>query len=201
MTETDMCNLALGMLGHDRTIAGDFRTATSTEAVRCRLHFDGARKRVLSAHSWIFAEDHVTLCAEPDPADASVTGWQAFALPSDCLNIVRAYEPECPGNALDFAPTADGVCCPRDRVTVAYVRDLKNLAAWPQPALDALAAELAARLSGAITGSAEKARAFRQDAARELAQAALWNARQAPQKPTGHNRYAESRNGRNPLTR
>ena len=37
MTETDVCNMALGMLGHDRVISSDVRTDKSTEAVRCRL--------------------------------------------------------------------------------------------------------------------------------------------------------------------
>jgi hypothetical protein len=198
MTETDMCNTALGMLGHDRVISGDFRTATSTEAIRCRLHYDAARKSVLSAPTcWIFAEESVTLYCSPDPTQGCVADWRLFAQPPDCLNIVRAHHAHDPDAPLDFNPAGHDVCinCACDEATLVYVRDVKDLAAWPQPVLDALAAELAARLSGAITGSTDKAKAFRQDATRELTKASFWNARQAPQKPTGVNRYVHSRNG------
>lgn len=194
MTETDICNLALGMLAHDRTVSSDFRTATSTEAARCRLFFDACRRRVLGAHAWIFAETPATLCRCAAPAAGCPSGWHAFATPPDCLNIIRAADPHA--GPVDFMPCGASVSCPCVAAAIVYVRDVTDLAEWPQPALDALASELAARLAGPMTGSAEKAAAFRKDAARELAAAEAWNARQAPQKPTADNRYAAARNGR-----
>ena len=181
------------MLGHDRAIPEDFRTASTAEAARCRLFFDASRRSVLSAHAWIFATLPATLACDGCHADLCRAGWHAFPLPADCLNVIRAWDP-CE-DPVDFAPSGHGVECPCDRPTIQYVRDATDLGEWPQPVLDALAAELAARLAGPMTGSADKAAAFRRDAARQLAAAAEWNARQAPQRRPTNDRYINARNG------
>lgn len=187
MTETDICNLALGMLGHDRTITTDFRTATSTEAMRCRLFFDACRKKILAAAAWLFAEDSVTL----NNAERIGNGdfeWY-YQVPADCLNIVRM---NCP----DFRHTPGGiVCAARLGVELVYTRDVSDLTLWPQPALDALAAELAARLVVPMTGgNEEKTSVMRAVAKNALDDAKLWNANQTPQRPPNNDRYAKARN-------
>lgn len=194
MTETDLCNTALGILAHDRVITGDFRTATSTEALRCRLHYDAARRSVLSAGTWIFAETSILVC-QPQACPSLGGDWPSYALPPDCLNIVRARQADDPSQPVDFRQAGAAVCCPPGAVRIIYVRDTPDLGLWPQQPLDAFAAELAARLAPAMTGSIEKARAFRADAAACLRNASLWNARQQPPKQPTHDRYAQSRGG------
>lgn len=190
MTETELCNMALGLLGHDRVIETDFRSDTSTEAARCRLHFDAARKRLLSGNDWQFAEEPVTL-AFPR---RHTGGYDPATLPGDCLNIVRAHDPRDKDHRTPWAGTGRGsVRCLCDAATIVYIRDVQDLAQWPQRPLDALAAELAASLAFAMTGSADKAKAARQDALATLARAALWNARQFNKLMPCRDRYAHGR--------
>jgi len=196
MTETDVCNMALGMLGHDRVISGDFRTATSTEALRCRLFFDASRRAVLSSdgHHWRFAEDTIKLDLEaPQNPDEYGDLPYLYQLPEDCLNIIRVHRREDDKWPVDFVPSGRYVRCSEERATVIYVRDMKEIADWPQLPLDALCAELAARLAGPMTGNVDKAKAAKQDAKNALRAAQLWNAKQFENPPSRDDRYVISR--------
>lgn len=191
--------MALGMLGHDRVITGDFRTAASTEALRCRLFFDASRKAVLSAdgHHWRFAEDTVKLDLptphqyHPETPDFPFL----YELPVGCLNIIRVHRCDDCGFPVDFFPCATGVYCAEERATVIYVRDVTAIEDWPPLPLDALSAELAARLAGPMTASVDKTRAAKQDAKNALREAQLWNAKQFSNPPSNDDRYARSRGG------
>ena len=193
MTETDVCNLALGMLGHDRAITGDFRTATSTEALRCRLHFDACRRRVLSCRDWMFAEDRVTLYgAEGCGGAASVM--QAMRLPGDCLNVIRAHLPGRETDPVGWEPRAGhAIACDRAPSVIVYIRDVTDMDLWPQQPLDAFAAELAASLAGALTASVEKTANAKKEARAVLDDATVWNARQFPRRVQDPRRYERSR--------
>lgn len=196
MTETDICNLALGMLAHDRAIASDFRSDTSTEAVRCRLFFDSSRIKILSCGApWTFALENMTTCAETPGAfhDPDIApGWR-FSLPAGCLHVVRVHDPFDERAPVDFRPCGTEIYVDECDTTIIYVDDTTDLTLWPQCALDALAAELAARLAGPMTGKAEKASAARADADRALSLATLWNARQTPPRAPADDRYIRAR--------
>ena len=83
MTETDICNRALALLGHDRPIE-DFDGMTdgayndqSTEAVRCRAFYGAAVRNCLAEHDWDFAaEERPVGATSPDPY-----GWVRLQVP------------------------------------------------------------------------------------------------------------------------
>lgn len=200
MTETDVCNLALGMLGHDRVIEGDFRVNAGAEAKRCRLFFDASRRAVLSSPraTWFFAQESLRLCGEPcsEECGSRTPRWVA-ALPADCLSVVRVHRPGDPGTHVGFGHyQGTRLICGASDVEVVYVRDVSDPSEWPQHPLDAWAAELASRLAGPMGGgNAEKVRLAKDGAKAALIEAAAWNALQRPAPPKDWDRYAASRNG------
>lgn len=196
MTETELCNTALGMLAHDRIITSDFRTDASTEAMRCRLFFDACRKRVLASRDWQFAEETITLSvasAAPGLWGSGSSPW-LMAVPADSINVIRVHKPESEDVPSRWEPHAAGLLlCDMCPASIVYIRDVTDLSQWPQFPLDALAAELAAKLAGPLTGDAKRALAAKEDARETLAAAGLWNAKQFPQKAPPPDRIARSR--------
>lgn len=194
MTETDLCNLALGLLGHDRTIKTDVRSDASTEAVRCRLHLDQCRRRTLALYPWRFCRARLMLegGARRRFDAGEYRGW-LYMLPPDCLEVVgvTGIDPEA---APRWHKVAEGeLCCERPLRELIYLRDAREPDSWPPLALDVWVAELAASLAGAMLG-AKEARA-----AREHARLALEAAREAEGRgeqmawERGRGGYAEAR--------
>ena len=52
MTKLDIWNAALALLPHDRRVEDE--NEDTTEALRCRTHYDSARRHVLVSHEWGF---------------------------------------------------------------------------------------------------------------------------------------------------
>lgn len=81
-SKTQICNLALGHLGSQRTIA-NFDSDRTPEAVACRQFYDLCRHVVLKARQWPFARSFGALVPQAtDPTDE----WAySYNLPADCL--------------------------------------------------------------------------------------------------------------------
>lgn len=81
LTEAQLCNIALGLVGQRRTI-NNLLEATA-EAQACAVLYGPARDEVLAEFPWTFATRRSTL-AEIDDVERS--GWEyVYALPSDFL--------------------------------------------------------------------------------------------------------------------
>jgi len=93
MTFTQICNLALGSLGHDRVV-DDYDGKTngvfndqSTEAVRCRLFLPVAIEETLGAHDWNWAAVECPVSLD-HPSDGS---WVRVERPTDALRVVGVF--------------------------------------------------------------------------------------------------------------
>lgn len=81
-------NLALTLLGQDPISDPD---GTGTAETACRQVYDICRKALLEQHPWNFAIKRAALDLETD-APAFEYAY-AFGIPSDCLRIVKVYNP------------------------------------------------------------------------------------------------------------
>lgn len=147
MTKVDLWNKALALIPWDRPIQAE--TDDSTEALRCRQEYDGARRYVLSQHEWGFATRSVPLCS--GCACECVPGMYFYPRPNGVVRVIGLYGPD--GRRAKADSYNGGIVSPAPGGSVRFIPDLEDLEQWPAWAIDALASELAARIAGQMTGS------------------------------------------------
>ena len=88
LSETSICNQALGKLGAKRI--NDFETDNSTPGIQCRLHYELTRDALLRSHAWRFARARKALVQ--DTVDPVFEYDNQFILPTDFLALKSVYE-------------------------------------------------------------------------------------------------------------
>lgn len=165
MDRTEICNRALAVLGHDRTVAdldgvdgetGEF-VDKSTEAYRCRLFFGDALLHCLSAHDWDFAAVEVRVA----PACAGPDGFARVPLPGDCLRVCGVRDAD--GRPAECRRAGDVLRVRlrgRGAAVLRYVSSDVDVAELPFRFRDALVHRLAAMLCGPMYGSDSKTQSY-----------------------------------------
>lgn len=99
----DICNLALGHLGDNATVASIDPPEGSAQAEHCARFYPIARDSLLEMHFWNFCMRRVTLAA----LEATWPEWKyAYAVPSDALNLIAIMPPDANDDyATRFVPT------------------------------------------------------------------------------------------------
>ncbi len=90
-SEVDICNLALGHLGDNATVASLDPPEGSAQAEHCARFYPLARDAILELHDWNFA----TKRAQPAMIASPWPQWRyAYVQPSDCLRVLAVLNPE-----------------------------------------------------------------------------------------------------------
>lgn len=81
-TKTDLCNMALSLLGQERMQLTDVDTDSSKVAAQCLLHYETTLEELVRLHTW-------NCCTQRDElttSDYTEHGWSTQAtLPTDCI--------------------------------------------------------------------------------------------------------------------
>lgn len=85
-TTTDIANMALSRIGHNRQMTS-FNDDATAEADLVRLHYPRLRDSLLRSHPWNFAIKRAEL-SSIDETPAFEYDYK-FALPTDCLKVLR----------------------------------------------------------------------------------------------------------------
>lgn len=89
-SEVDICNLALGHLGDNATVASLDPPEGSAQAEHCARFYPLARDALLEMHDWNFATRRATLAE----VTMDWTQWQyAYVQPADCLKVIAVHYP------------------------------------------------------------------------------------------------------------
>ena len=137
VTDIDICNRALALLGHDRTISS--LADGSAEAARCALFYPAAKLNVLAAQAWEFAIRQI-----------AVEGGAAASLPEDCARLVSISDDA--GGAISAVRSGRSVTPARDG-TLRYVSSATPVGDMPHLVVEAIVAELAFQLYGPMLGN------------------------------------------------
>lgn len=151
LTETAICNLALGHLGEGPISSINDDT---TAARACLLHFEPCRDATLRAHRWNFAVERVKL----DDATAPAFGWDyQFDLPSDCLRVLEVNGSE-EGDLISEPWVVEGRKLLTDAYSanVVYVKQITDVTLFDPLFVEAFALRLAVALSEVIRGTTDK---------------------------------------------
>lgn len=161
MTTLEIWNAALALLPHDRTVEAE--DEDSTEALRCRQHWDAARRYVLGARDWGWL-------VQSAPACCGFSDLRGFvSRPPDALVIVGIFDGT--GRRVTADPIDGGFRVYEPVAEIRYIVDEPDPDRWPQAVQEAVTAELAARLAHVLTDNPQRAQLLRQNAIASLEEA------------------------------
>jgi hypothetical protein len=144
MNATDICNVALGMIGQNFITALDDGTHTANQ---CKLFFEPARDACLRDHLWNFAQKRAILAQTTAPA----AQWSyAYQLPADCLRMI-ALNAEA---GLEWAVEGRTVVADAPSATILYVAKVDDVNLWDALFIDAFTVLLASKLALAVAHDA-----------------------------------------------
>lgn len=189
MTVLDIWNAALAMLPHDRRIADI--NEDSTEALRCRDAWDGARKAVITAAEWGCLTRSQAVCG--GCFAHSPMGMYEYPRPVGALRVIGLFDYK--GRKLQ-AQAIDGKLVSRYHASfIKYIPDNEDTESWSSWFTDAVIAELAARIASTITGSMQQTKVLEQKAMVMLSTAKQIDAQEISYGGTDGRTYARARTG------
>jgi hypothetical protein len=147
--EVEIVNLALARLGESPIQTLDEGSAPANSA---KMLYPSEKKAVLRDYNWGFALRVKTLARL---AEEPIGFRFAYALPADCLRVVRVWErsTQClvshDTRGKTLLTDADGELC------VEYVADIEDASLFDSKFVEALVYKLASALAMPVKGSAE----------------------------------------------
>jgi len=157
ISETAICNMALGRIGAQRI--NDFGTATSNEGIQCRLQYEATRDALLRSHAWRFALARAELSAN-STTPAFEYDYQ-YDLPADCLRVVELYDSDS-----TFQLEGRRLLVNDETASIVYIRKVTDPTEFDSMFIKVLATALAVELVMPLT----KGQPLRDRVAGELAQ-------------------------------
>jgi hypothetical protein len=194
-SNVEICNLALGHIGHKRIL--DLNENTST-ARACKDAFSILRDASLRDGNWKFA----TLSVPLAPIDESVPGWSyIYKQPSDCLKLLKVFNEGTISFPIpqDFEPTLSPTTQVQAIVTnvelawAKYVKRVLDPNLFDAKFIEYFSYRLGAALCVPLTGDSVKAQSLMQISRTVLAEADLINGREGSQQKPSYSSLIKAR--------
>lgn len=151
-SSTEICNLALSLLGQEPIVTMDDATKSSRLCIR---FYDQTLDYLLRSHSWTFAIHRVSLAAEQE-TPAFGFAFQ-YKLPQDCRRVVELNIPD--GH---YCIERNRVLTDYTDVQLRYVQSVLDPNDMDAVFIDMFATELASRLCLPITADGDLYKFLRQ---------------------------------------
>jgi len=158
VSQAQICNLALSHIHQTTTTIANLGTDTGNVAVQCRIHYDTARRFVLSDHYWNFATKRQTLASIGTPPAL----WAyRYDYPSDCVSsgfreIQRLSKDDAPvPYVVELEDNGFGLSVLTDMPNAVgiYTSDVENTVLFSPGFVQTFSRYLAASLAEALTGN------------------------------------------------
>lgn len=156
LSETSICNQALGRIGANRIKEGaSVETDRALEAVQCRLHYETTRDALIRSHRWRFASARKTLTVDGDTPDFE---WDyQFPLPDDFMRMTSIYENRFSSeNLRSYALEGDMLLTNESSMEIRYIKQVKDVSKFDPLFLKMLVLLLADVLIGPLKAGKEK---------------------------------------------
>lgn len=188
MTQTEICNRALALLGHDRTIT-DYSSDASAEGVRCRQFYPSALSDVLAEHDWDFAAVERSI----GTVHADEFGWARFPIPSDALRIIEVTDAE--GHPFKTKRNRDFLNVKTDGnpAKMRYISTDISPEEFPHKFAEAVVAQLAYLLCGPMYGDDGKTNNFFNLARQKMSDAVTKDADETAYRGNWENPFIKAR--------
>ena len=148
--KVEIVNLALARLGESPIQS---LTEGTVPANMANVFYDPARRAALRDYNWNFAISTASLSRLVD----GVAGFRfAFALPADCLRVIRIMgERDFSGSGGSYTLRSGKLCTDLEEVTIEYIRDVDDPSEFDDKFVEAFSCKLASDLAMPVRGSAE----------------------------------------------
>ncbi len=153
-SDVTICNMALAHIGEGMQVASIDPPDNSVYAGYCATFYAPARAELIERGNWSFTLRRTGLPLVSNPSNA----WAfAYALPSDCLKVVRVLETGGDDDAEGAPYNIEGDVLFTDQETaeVVYCRDVTDVNRFSPTFLVSLSFLLASYLAGPIIKGAE----------------------------------------------
>lgn len=151
ISDTSICNMALGRIGAERI--NDFSDASETgiEAIQCRLHYEQTRDALLRSHQWRFARGRSTLSQNAAyTADTTTFEWTyAYDLPTDFLAMRSIWEDAGRGEVgqqYPYSPEGTQILSEETSMKIRYIKRVTDVTKFDPLFVDVLILQLAVKL-------------------------------------------------------
>ena len=147
----DICNSALNLLGASTISA---LTDDSKNARLCNQRYEPIRNRVFRSHAWNCLHKRVQLAQN---STAPVVEYSyAYALPSDCLRILKVHNgtTDSIASSIDYAVEGRKIKTDEGTIFLVYIALITDPNLYDSYFNEALSAALAADIAYAITNNA-----------------------------------------------
>ena len=150
LTETSICNQALGRIGALR-IKGNVETEDSVHAIQCRLHYEQTRDSPIRSYTWRFASGRETLSQDDSTPDFE---WDfQYPLPDDFMAMKSIFEGRFSRiNFRNIALEGDLLLTNEDTMEIRYIKKVTDVSKFDSLFVKVLVLLLADVLLGPLAG-------------------------------------------------
>jgi len=166
MTETDICNMALGRIGANRlTSTTTIDADTTVQGIQCRLYYDPTRDALLRSFDWSFAKTRKSLELHPDAPDFE---WDhQYKLPDDYLRMRSNYTIDDTNDVDDrYVIEGDRLLTNEDEAEIRYIRKVTDPDEFDPLFVEVFVLQLSLKLLPTLAGT--QTGTFRQELKDEL---------------------------------
>lgn len=196
--KVEIVNIALARLGESPIQSFEEGSVPANSA---RLVYDSARRSTLRDYNWNFAVATAELARYADTQASDFPF--AFALPSDCLRVIRLRLATPPGQVrsrtcgdfgrnLSFTLRGGMLLAHEPKVVLEYLRDVTDENEFDAKFIEALTYKLASELAMPVKGSAELMASY-SNAYQTLINRAATESAWEEKEPRSGNPYLEAR--------
>lgn len=154
LSETEICNRALGRVGQERILA---MSDAGVGGRACQLYFDGTRDEVLRSHRWNFATSRSTLSRL---SETPLFGWDyQFALPVDFLRALEVNDTEDQAGCI-WAVEGIKLMTNEETVNLVYIRREEDVSKWDALFCEAMTLKLAMKFATILRGTSSQVMDF-----------------------------------------
>ena len=186
----DMCNSALNLLGASTISA---LTDDSKNARLCNQRYESVRNRVFRSHAWNCLHKRVQLAQN---STAPVVEYSnAYALPSDCLRVLKVHNGTTDSIASDIDYVVEGRKIKTNQGTVflVYIALITDPNEYDTYLQESIASALAADIAYAITNNATLAKNYQVTADERLREARFVDATENSLGTVESNEFTDAR--------
>jgi hypothetical protein len=147
-TTTDICNIALSVIGSSLVTSQELHDKSTEVARLCHANYSIARDSILESRAWAFAtKREILTCANPKSPESKELPYK-YVLPPECLRVLRAYDQytkwAVEGKNL-YSEVANGA-------PITYIQRIEDPSYYPYQLLYAIAYKLASILVVPLSG-------------------------------------------------
>jgi hypothetical protein len=165
LSETHICNMALGRIGAERIVSFDDASEESVEAIQCRLHYAQTRDALIRSHWWRFARARAILSA--NTTDEPLSEWDyAYDLPTDFLRMKKPYEGVVSGETeLEYTYSLEGkqILSNESSMKIRYIKRVTDPPSFDPLFVEVLVLQLALKMLIPIAGPGRDASIMRRE--------------------------------------